>query len=101
MTATSGQNFQKTLFKFVSRKDLLVLETLGFKEGKFYKDSELKAQFTPLAEQLQRDEAAIIKELNDAQGKSVDIKGYYLADEKLAEQVMRPSTLFNEAIASL
>ncbi|WP_288995539.1 NADP-dependent isocitrate dehydrogenase [uncultured Psychrobacter sp.] len=65
------------------------------------KDSELKAQFTPLAEQLQRDEAAIIKELNDAQGKSVDIKGYYLADEKLAEQVMRPSTLFNEAIASL
>ncbi|MGP5359728.1 NADP-dependent isocitrate dehydrogenase [Psychrobacter celer] len=65
------------------------------------KDSELKAQFTPLAEQLQRDEAAIIKELNEAQGKSVDIKGYYLADEKLAEQVMRPSTLFNEAIASL
>ncbi|MGP5791549.1 NADP-dependent isocitrate dehydrogenase [Psychrobacter celer] len=65
------------------------------------KDSELKAQFTPLAEQLQHDEAAIIKELNDAQGKSVDIKGYYLADEKLAEQVMRPSTLFNEAIASL
>ena len=65
------------------------------------KDNELKAQFTPLAEQLQRDEAAIIKELNDAQGKSVDIKGYYLADEKLAEQVMRPSTLFNEAIASL
>ncbi|MEG9302815.1 NADP-dependent isocitrate dehydrogenase [Psychrobacter celer] len=65
------------------------------------KDSELKAQFTPLAEQLQRDEAAIIKELNDAQGKSVDIKGYYLADEKLAEQVMRPSTSFNEAIASL
>ncbi|WP_348548927.1 NADP-dependent isocitrate dehydrogenase [Psychrobacter sp. KFRI-CH2-11] len=65
------------------------------------KDSELKAQFTPLAEQLQRDEASIIKELNDAQGKSVDIKGYYLADEKLAEQVMRPSTLFNEAIASL
>ena len=65
------------------------------------KDSELKAQFTPLAEQLQRDEAAIIKDLNDAQGKSVDIKGYYLADEKLAEQVMRPSTLFNEAIASL
>ncbi|MGO2226198.1 MAG: NADP-dependent isocitrate dehydrogenase [Psychrobacter celer] len=65
------------------------------------KDSKLKAQFTPLAEQLQRDEAAIIKELNDAQGKSVDIKGYYLADEKLAEQVMRPSTLFNEAIASL
>ncbi|WP_288999797.1 NADP-dependent isocitrate dehydrogenase [uncultured Psychrobacter sp.] len=65
------------------------------------KDSELKAKFTPLAEQLQRDEAAIIKELNEAQGKSVDIKGYYLADEKLAEQVMRPSTLFNEAIASL
>jgi isocitrate dehydrogenase len=64
-------------------------------------DADLKAKFTPLAQTLEDNEAAIVKELNEAQGKSVDIKGYYYADEKLAEQVMRPSTLFNEALASL
>ena len=65
------------------------------------KDSELAAQFAPLAQNLADNEAAIIKELNDAQGKPMDLKGYYLADEALAEKAMRPSTLFNNAIASL
>lgn len=65
------------------------------------KDSELAAQFAPLAQTLESNEAAIVKELNDAQGKPIDLKGYYLADETLAEQAMRPSTLFNDAIASL
>ena len=64
-------------------------------------DSELKAQFASLAQNLASNEDAIVKELNDVQGKAVDIKGYYLADEALAEQVMRPSKLFNDAIASL
>ncbi|ALF59997.1 NADP-dependent isocitrate dehydrogenase [Psychrobacter urativorans] len=65
------------------------------------KDTELQAQFAPLAEKLTSNENAIVKELNDVQGHPVDIKGYYLADEKLAEQAMRPSKLFNEALASL
>ncbi|MES1965588.1 NADP-dependent isocitrate dehydrogenase [Psychrobacter sp. AH5] len=65
------------------------------------KDVELKAKFAPLAETLANNEQAIVQEMNDAQGKGVDIKGYYLADEKLAEEAMRPSKLFNEAIASL
>ena len=64
-------------------------------------DSELKAQFVPLAQKLASAEDAIVKEFNDAQGKPVDIKGYYFADEKLAEQAMRPSKTFNDAIASL
>ncbi len=64
-------------------------------------DAELKAQFSELAQKLEANEAAIVKELNNAQNKSVDIKGYYMADEKLAEQIMRPSALFNEALASL
>ena len=64
-------------------------------------DADLKAQFSELAQKLQSNEAAIVKELNSAQNKSVDIKGYYLADEKIAEQIMRPSTLFNQALASL
>ncbi|MGP9691512.1 NADP-dependent isocitrate dehydrogenase [Psychrobacter sp. AOP30-A2-5] len=65
------------------------------------KDADLKAKFAPLAEKLESNEAAIVKELNEAQGKPVDLKGYYLADEALAEQAMRPSKLFNTAIASL
>jgi len=64
-------------------------------------DADLKAQFAPLAEQLENNEQAIVEEMNKAQGKPVDIKGYYLADEKLAEAAMRPSKIFNEAIASL
>jgi isocitrate dehydrogenase len=64
-------------------------------------DSELKAQFTPFAQKLKENEDAIVKELNDAQGKPVDIKGYYYADEELAKKAMRPSALFNEALASL
>ena len=64
-------------------------------------DAELKEKFSSLSKNLESKEAAIVKELNDAQNKSVDIKGYYLADEKIAEQVMRPSTTFNEALASL
>ena len=65
------------------------------------KDSELKAQFAPLAQKLESNEAAIVEQLNAVQGKAMDLKGYYLADEELAEKAMRPSPLFNEAIASL
>ena len=65
------------------------------------KDSELKAQFAPLAQKLKSNEAAIVEQLNAVQGKAMDLKGYYLADEELAEKAMRPSPLFNEAIASL
>jgi isocitrate dehydrogenase len=64
-------------------------------------DAELQAQFAPLAEKLASNEDAIIKQLNDVQGKAVDINGYYFFDEKLAEEVMRPSQLFNETISSL
>ena len=46
-----------------------------------------------------KNEDAIVKELNDAQGKPVDIGGYYLPDPE-ATAVMRPSKTFNEALAS-
>ena len=64
-------------------------------------NSELKAQFVPLAQKLESNEAAIIEQMNAVQGKPMDLKGYYLADEALAEKAMRPSALFNETIASL
>ncbi len=64
-------------------------------------DAELKEKFSSLAKTLESNEDAIVKELIEVQGKSVDIKGYYYADEELAQSVMRPSKTFNNAIASL
>ncbi|WP_296204162.1 NADP-dependent isocitrate dehydrogenase [Psychrobacter sp. UBA3962] len=64
-------------------------------------DAELKAQFAPVAETLAKNEETIVKEMNEVQGKSVDIKGYYFADDEVAKSVMRPSKTFNDAIASI
>ena len=64
-------------------------------------DSDLQARFKPLAEALTSNEATIVGELNGAQGKPVDIGGYYFATPELASKAMRPSATLNEAIASL
>ncbi|QQS51403.1 MAG: NADP-dependent isocitrate dehydrogenase [Bacteroidota bacterium] len=61
-------------------------------------DLHLKSAFAPLAQKLAADEAKIINELNTAQGKSVDIGGYYQPDETLANQHMRPSETFNRIL---
>src|SRR4029453_15071970 len=55
-------------------------------------DMELKARFSPLAQRLVQDEAKIWVELNDAQGRPVDIGGYYSPDRELASKAMRPSS---------
>jgi isocitrate dehydrogenase len=64
-------------------------------------DAELAATFKPLAEALAAGEQAIVEELIAVQGKSADIGGYYRPDEAKVTAVMRPSTTFNEALASL
>lgn len=61
----------------------------------------LKAKFAPLAKALQENEAKIVAELNGAQGKPVDIQGYYHPNLKLVSQAMRPSATFNTALAML
>ncbi|RAV27846.1 NADP-dependent isocitrate dehydrogenase [Sinomicrobium soli] len=63
------------------------------------RDSELKAEFTPLAGELQSKEQEIVGEFNTIQGKPVDIGGYYEPDDKLADSAMRPISAFNEALA--
>lgn len=65
------------------------------------KDAELKEKFTSVAKALDDNEDAIVKELNDAQGPSVDIGGYYFFDEDKAADVMRPSKTLNKIIDSL
>ncbi len=64
-------------------------------------DAALKATFAPLARALVEQEAAIMAELNGAQGKPVDIGGYYHPDLARVSQAMRPSATFNRALATL
>ncbi len=64
-------------------------------------DAELAAAFAPLAEKLAADEAKIVDELNAAQGNPVDIGPYYRPDDAKVSAAMRPSTTFNEALATL
>jgi isocitrate dehydrogenase len=63
-------------------------------------DAELQARFAKLAKTLQQQEATIIAELNGAQGKAVDIGGYYRPNPELAAKAMRPSQTFNQALAN-
>ncbi len=65
------------------------------------KDAELQARFKPLAETLAKNEAKINGELIGAQGKPVDVGGYYLPDDAKASAAMRPSATLNAAIAAL
>ncbi len=64
-------------------------------------DATLKARFAPLAKALGDNEARIVAELNAAQGKSVDIGGYYRPDPARLATAMRPSATFNTALAAL
>jgi isocitrate dehydrogenase len=64
-------------------------------------DADLKAKFTTVAKTLAENEAKIIAELNGAQGKPVEIKGYYHPDMALVSAAMRPSPTFNAALDAL
>lgn len=64
-------------------------------------DAELAARFKPLAETLSASEQKIIDELAEVQGNLADIGGYYLPDADKMNAVMRPSSTFNAALASL
>ena len=64
-------------------------------------DADLKAQFAPIAESLSSQEDAIVNELNSAQGVSIDVNGYYFADDALAAKAMRPSATLNSVLASV
>ncbi len=64
-------------------------------------DSSLKDTFTPIAKELQENEEKIVKELNDVQGKGVDIGGYYQPNDDLASAAMRPSATLNGILAKI
>jgi isocitrate dehydrogenase len=64
-------------------------------------DIALGALFAPLAEQLMHNEKRIVAQLNGAQGKPVDVGGYYHPDPARCSTAMRPSALFNELLGTL
>lgn len=64
-------------------------------------DTELKEKFSALAAQLESQETQIVEELNTVQGQAVELEGYYMTNDELTAQVMRPSAAFNNALASL
>lgn len=63
-------------------------------------DETLRVRFGPLARKLRENEAKIIDELNAAQGKPVDIGGYYAPDQVKAAAAMRPSPTLNESLSN-
>ena len=63
-------------------------------------DTDLREEFTALAQKLATSEETIIAELNGAQGAAVDIGGYYHPDPEKAGAAMRPSETFNAILGS-
>ena len=64
-------------------------------------DAELQKRFAAIAKQLADNESKIVAELNAAQGKPVELGGYYRPDPGLASKAMRPSATFNAIVDAL
>jgi len=64
-------------------------------------DTVLQQRFTELANQLSENESNIMDELNNVQGKTVELGGYYLPNETKLLQIMCPSPTFNEILTLL
>jgi len=59
---------------------------------------KLKNEFSSLYKKLHLNEIQIIEELNQIKNNKIDLKGYYLLEEKIINNIMRPSKTFNTII---
>ncbi|WP_040725263.1 NADP-dependent isocitrate dehydrogenase [Thiomicrorhabdus sp. Kp2] len=64
-------------------------------------DADLKARFAPVADALTANEAKIVNELSEVQGKAVDIGGYYQPNKVETAIAMRPSDTLNDIINAI
>ena len=64
-------------------------------------DKDLAAKFTKIAKQMADNESKISSELLAAQGKPVDIGGYYHPNDEKASRAMRPSATLNAIVDSI
>ena len=62
------------------------------------KDAALKSEFTTIANNLKENEAKIVAELNEIQGTSINIGGYYKPNDALANIAMRPNSTLNSIL---
>jgi isocitrate dehydrogenase len=65
------------------------------------RDPGLKAAFSPIAQQLEQQESTILSELNGAQGRPVEIGGYYHPDRVKTATAMRPSGTLNRIVDAM
>ena len=64
-------------------------------------DAALRDRFTQAARDLAANQAQIADELLAAQGRPIDLGGYYLTDPEKTARAMRPSATFNALIDAL
>jgi len=64
-------------------------------------DREISRRFIEIAKTLNDKENQIINELNKAQGRSIELGGYFNPNAKKVSNVMRPSAVFNNLLSSL
>ena len=64
-------------------------------------DKNLAARFTKIAKEMVDNEAKITGELLAAQGKPVDVGGYYHPDDAKASKAMRPSQTLNAIVNAI
>ena len=64
-------------------------------------DKNLQARFVKIAKELEQNEAKISAELLAAQGKPVDVGGYYHPDDAKASKAMRPSPTLNAIVDAI
>lgn len=64
-------------------------------------DKNLQARFVKIAKDLEQNEAKISAELLGAQGKPVDIGGYYHPSDEKASKAMRPSATLNAIVDAI
>ena len=65
------------------------------------KDSKLQDKFSKISKELESKEDTINQELIAAQGKPVDLGGYYHVDPKKVSAAMRPSATLNSIIDAM
>jgi isocitrate dehydrogenase len=65
------------------------------------KDSELSVTFSVVAKEMKDKENQILEELENAQGASQNIGGYFIPDATMAAEAMRPSNTLNSILANI
>lgn len=65
------------------------------------KDATLKATFSKVSKDLKDNETKIVAELADIQGNAHSIGGYYLPNEGMADNAMKPNITFNRILEAI